>query len=502
LTLFTGNTTLSRLCSHAFPPLGRRQFSSSKSATRKESIYNVDIQIHNGEFGVLDDYTLDHLKGEENSNIWTLASNGGHLDNWIGEADIQGYVELALKDIIKGAQLKDRTYIAKEHTFSISRMVGKHQDRVDVTTIVNDTMSVVGVCEVKLPGVKMDVAAQVVDYMLDLRNSFSVRYVFGLLTTYEEWRIFWFSDTNQAAQETDRKMYDDLCLQGSATDYIRSDKVDVYASRVYHHTDTHLVEVLASLFHKSIMSPIAFPVAFIDPSRIYVKATTHSVLYQPLPRSLATFTFDMPSEQHSTFHILKYFHRGGDGRVALCCNEVGQLGVLKFAINPEKDLNPEATLWNQLWGTHVRVVSVNERSALLMPFCLHIRVVDGQPKFCGLREWSGITTSFIDHHEVKDKINVDQLAMYQENPSLACRQALERMCELSVEHDDWKWQHVALWPKYNQATNVFDLQPIFIDLTRVKEMKDTREKVFERMEEMMLKSLNHSSKLVNKFTTT
>jgi hypothetical protein len=445
--------------------------------------------MHDGEFGVLDDYSLDHLKHEEGSRIWAKAVRRGHLGYWIGEAAIKRWVEVALDDIILDAELYDQIYIGEEHTFSITRAVGKHQDTVDITTIFNASFSVVGVCEVELPGFEMDSAARIVDYMLDLRNSYSVRYVFGLLTTYEEWRIFWFSDTNQAAQETQRKRYDDLCLQGSATDYSLSDKVDLYASRVYHHTDTALVEVLASLFHKSSMSPMAFPVAFIDKSRMYVTVSSQSVRYQPLPKAFTAFTFDMPSAQYSTFHILKYCHRGADGRVALCCNEVGQLGVLKFPIDDVIDLNAEAHLWNRLWHTQVRVVTINEKSALLMPFSFHIKVVDNRPQFCGLGEWSNFASSSFSNDEVNGSINLVQLAEYQANPSLACRKALDRMCELHLEHDDLRWRHVALLPEFNQATNVFDLRPIFLDLTRVSDMVDTKEKVFQRTESMMITEL-------------
>lgn len=59
---------------------------------------------------------------------------------------------------------------------------------------------------------------QVVDYMIDLRNVFDVRYVFGIITTYDEWRVFWLEDTERAAAITDKDVYDEQCAALSATD--------------------------------------------------------------------------------------------------------------------------------------------------------------------------------------------------------------------------------------------------------------------------------------------
>ncbi len=55
--------------------------------------------------------------------------------------------------------------------------------------------------------------------MLDLRNSFNVRFVFGIVTTYEKWRVYWFKDTDAAARSTSKTEFDNLCLSGSANDY-------------------------------------------------------------------------------------------------------------------------------------------------------------------------------------------------------------------------------------------------------------------------------------------
>jgi hypothetical protein len=47
------------------PPLGLRLFSSNKSTTRKDSVYNVKVNLKDGNFGVLDTLTTDRLDGSK-----------------------------------------------------------------------------------------------------------------------------------------------------------------------------------------------------------------------------------------------------------------------------------------------------------------------------------------------------------------------------------------------------------------------------------------------------
>jgi hypothetical protein len=260
--------------------------------------------------------------------------------------------------------------------------MAKHQDRVDVTTLVNDTKSIAGVCEVKLPGFNMDSVCQIVDYMIDLRNSFNVRFVFGILSTYQKWRILWFSDdTENAASETSRARFDQLCLAGTANDYtISGDTVNVKLSRVFEYSEIELVESLVTLLYKVSMTPVASPQNFIELHKKYIVAKKESFRYESLPSEpskLEYFSYKMPDALCQSFYILQYYHRGGDGRVALCCSKDGRLCVLKFLLNrdgEEEALNRERDLWNVLWETKCRVVQINRRFALLMPFCFHIRI--------------------------------------------------------------------------------------------------------------------------------
>jgi 3D (Asp-Asp-Asp) domain-containing protein len=203
----------------AFPPLGRRQlYSSAKSTTRLESVYGIKAEVHSGTFAILKEFKQDHLT-RATSLLWTEAETGT-LADWSGEIDIQTYIKNALMDCLKISPLLQKLSIYRERTFSVARIMdNKKGNKVDLTFFVNDTSSITGVAEVKVPGSKMDDIYQIVDYMVDLRNSFNVRFVFGVYTTYEKWKILWFEDSQEAANSDSTEQYDELCLAGSANEY-------------------------------------------------------------------------------------------------------------------------------------------------------------------------------------------------------------------------------------------------------------------------------------------
>lgn len=46
-------------------------------------------------------------------------------------------------------------------------------------------------------------ARRVLQYMCMLRTQYGLRYVFGIVTNYAEWRIVWLPDCDAAAQATE-----------------------------------------------------------------------------------------------------------------------------------------------------------------------------------------------------------------------------------------------------------------------------------------------------------
>ena len=463
----------------AFPPLGRRQlYSSGKSTTRQKSIYDITVQVESGTFGILKE--LKPYLNKTTSLLWTEGETGT-LADWSGKVDIQTYVKRALMDCFKVCPLLRKLFIHRHQTFSFAQIMdNKRGNSTDTTVFVRDSSSITGAVEIKLPGSNLENIGQIVDYMVDLRNSFNVRYVFGVYTTYEEWKILWFEDSQVAAESNSMEQYDKLCLEGSANEYaIRNGKVKIFQSKTYQFCDPELVECLVTLLYKVSMTPVYNPTKFIDNRSRYVYATAKSLQYRTLPKSLQYFKYSMPPKQTRNFYILSYFHRGGDGRVALVTSESGHLAVIKFLYQDgdldslKKALLDERNRWETLWQVQCRVVELNGRLGLLMPFCIPFN--ERSCKFSSLSTWNRIRSNY-DYdtlsEELEDCVNTQELDTYQESPLLAAKEALFAVSEKLSSHMDLSFRHVALLPKWNTQTGVYHFQPILIDLTRVESELD------------------------------
>ena len=70
--------------------------------------------------------------------------------------------------------------------------------------------------------------------------------------------------------------------------------------------------------------------------------------------------------------------------------------------------------------------------------------------------------------ELESCVNTQLLDIYQNSPLLAAKQALSVVSEKSCSHMDLSLRHVALLPKWNSQSCVYDFQAILLDLTRVE----------------------------------
>lgn len=109
--------------------------------------------------------------------------------------DVQQLVKAVLQDAITAAGLGHMLKCYNE--LSIFKL------RPDIWVVMNDRGVPVGVCEVKKPGRSIInssfVHGQIYDYMLRLRSFHGLRYVFGIVSTYEQWRLYWLDDCAAAA---------------------------------------------------------------------------------------------------------------------------------------------------------------------------------------------------------------------------------------------------------------------------------------------------------------
>jgi len=318
------------------------------------------------------------------------------------------------------------------------------------------------------------VHGQIYDYMLRLKTFFGLRNVFGIVSTYKEWRFYWFPETDGAANTTDRTPYvqsddDDASFLTSfmfedeeestfeeemdeepSLEADIADELDISVelpnARVVHGTHViawdhkHLVKGLISLLWKMHDSPYD-DVTLIDNNRPYIVMTDEQWSWRKItwPKKFKLNYNRMPAKSTKYFILLKDYRGGVDGRVWLICTFSGSVGVIKFsqkAGNAERYLKAECNIWHTVWDNRPRVIKLANDWALLMPF---VSTYEGKPVS-------------------KDKQRV-------------VIGAIDTMAQKGMCHTDLKWRHVGL---------LSPTKAVLFDLARVREnvpQSEAREKM-------------------------
>ncbi|KAJ3070316.1 hypothetical protein HK102_006711 [Quaeritorhiza haematococci] len=465
-----------------FPPLGPYNLGKSQSSSKTPQSPHLSGQSVTWEpfahFGILREYTLEKLINSK-SILWQQAQEkGGNLGGWNGESMIQQFVHGAFDDVVRLARLLEELTLYKEVYFV-------SQFRPDIGIIRNHAGTVVGVCEVKKPSRRSgsnrsdledeDLLRQITNYMLELRYSHGLTFVFGIITTYEEWRILWFDDTDPAARADNLEQMNALTAAAAKTPAPHDVEKGFY-TRVFKHTEPALVEALVTLSHKMYLAPTHPPSSFLVSGRKFASVTATRFTWELLPKEHFRLSYEMPSNRFDgPFFLLRSYHGGGDGRVWLAASTKGKLAVIKYSVDGDNDsLNAEAARWREIWDVpDVRVITVMGRPALVIPFAFHVRrdPGSGTPTFMPAHEWTGSmrnltnVAAILDNREISDNTNFDEepFQTYINNPLEAARVALDHMAEKGWEHDDVEWRHVALLPKQQPHTGRWTVTPIMID---------------------------------------
>lgn len=111
-----------------------------------------------------------------------------------------------------------------------------------------------------------------------------------------------------------------------------------------------------------------------------------------------------------------------------------------------------------------------------MPFAFHGLNVESKVVFRPLNSWCGIDdVSSICLEDIVDSTSTKtfdktSVAQWFDNPAAAaqCARSITQLGNAGFVHDDLHWRHVALLPVKN-ATGVWTVQPILIDLTSVRD---------------------------------
>eukprot|EP01137_Pigoraptor_chileana_P021798 Opistho-2@85940 len=302
--------------------------------------------------------------------IWTFLGTKRNL-TWMTEADVQFLVQCVISDAAEAVGISIHTY----QEINVDRIKG------DIWVVARDRIPI-GVIEVKCPTTRnahndTHVYGQLFNYMARLRALHNVRHVFGILTTYDKWRVCWLDalgddKIEEYAASTDippqpaRLSATDMVArissivsQLSATDYSIDDddngddngddnntgaatssdtaessnaaiSRNLNISPVYTWNDKDLPTILASTIVKMAYSPREDDRALVAPGRAYSIVSNHPPTFEKCD-SLA-LKWKMPNPSCKTFILLKDLHGGAHGRVYLACSKGGHVCVLKFPV--------------------------------------------------------------------------------------------------------------------------------------------------------------------------
>ena len=454
-----GNSVLN----HGLPPamfLGSQ--SSSISTSDHESAQLFEKELGNIEH----DGTL--LDSSFNLTIWNKHNNV--MRKRLGElecasvTDLCSYVKIVLEDITEEAGLNLSCLQQKS-------LFGKYKPDLWVVCLFGVP---VGVIEVKKPtGSPLDdesVFGQMYDYLSQLNQYIGRSHAFGILTTYNEWRIVWLPDSNDVAAQSTTVNEDgiDKLVQGPK-EFLPSDIPDwdeeitsfetlidqsqpqerrlIFGTAVMKWNDIELPQYLLSVLYKMASSPThPISITALQCNRSYIHLKKAKWGWGRVAKEEnVSFGAQVP-KNFQTAYLFADLGGGGDGWVWLACTPKGNACVLKFSDDKES-LDKEAAIWNEVWKCEVLVKILNNRSVLVMPWLKHCTEDD-----------------------------------YANDPNIrsAVNEAVEKFANAGYLHDDIHYRHIGLFRKNSR------LQALLFDLARVSHTESSEDAISEMMQKLTI----------------
>jgi len=263
------------------PSLGTLR-DGSRCSIPSESLRHEAVVAEQAKFAVCED-----LKLISKGNVVWQPQFLQKVRTYTTENDIRNLVIDVLLEAIVAAGLSGKVNCLSE--LSVFDL------RADIWLVMSHDRPV-GVVEVKLPGEKImrspNVYGQIFDDMMSLRSFHGLKHVFGIVTTYEEWQIFWLPETMTAAASTVAPPLElrlappemkneevECCVQKEdeegAEALSSAMPQKCYRGGVFKSNAADLPLTLCSLFRKMNASPSGH-VKLLDDSRPYVVMTPPS----------------------------------------------------------------------------------------------------------------------------------------------------------------------------------------------------------------------------------
>jgi hypothetical protein len=388
-----------------FPPLNYALSTSGPSIPRNHD----PATIVEGRFGLLQINNISHIP----SALWSQYDYDGLAVS--SEADVVYQVRLALVEVIRALGLHFKLH----SEIQIFRM------RPDIYIVSTASGIPKGVVEVKKAGeVSMTngfIAGEVFDYMMHIRSLFGVREVFGILTSYDEWRVCWLPDdeskelavaeslpevrvfetpTKAKTGPSDIATKDDSPTVATPSKNITAHRCDIADDEnfVVEKDDQEAERVLCgSAIWKledandgALFRFVSSILTKMDRSSLVPRDLSRCTRVEGIIRVITTTTYlwkhvtleqglqwdKYPRQGVKHFYIWDDLGHGIDGRALLASTAGGAVCVLKFFFLKEQEdamkikADKELQLWHRIYPEykkHVRVVKLVGRPVLMMP---------------------------------------------------------------------------------------------------------------------------------------
>lgn len=334
---------------------------------------------------------------------------------------------------------------------------------------------------------------QIYDYMMSQKHFYNQKYVFGILTTLDEWKFCWLPDTDECARE-------DFLLPESHVSQFKNKPREIHSTKIYSHRDKNLVKIILSIIIKCYYSP-CYPVSIFSVKRTYVRLTKTNwkwVQYKGkfLDKLNTNITLDVYPNSTVGFTVLKYFKGGNYSKVRLAISDEGNFVILKEFVEDIFDEVIDNELYCWIYGNQINNVYIEticNKKSLVMPLAFNIHKDDIKKKLyipLDLKIWSVEKNVISDMLPDKLEILNNQLKEFTNDGfEYILRTAIEDFARSGCIHKDLEVRHFALYPVIENG-NIIRLKPILIDFDHV-EINKTYQEAFSYMNEVVNKIIKN-----------
>lgn len=440
-------------------------------------------------------------------------------DNIIQFADeeaIKTKVEMYFNDLINMTRLHVKTSngsIALRAEDKIYNNKGEMKTRLrpDLWGILKDDFRLFIVSEIKVKGIieapkrlpkgkipkivhiveNNEVIGQIYDYLMMLKNFYGQKYVIGIITTLQEWKICWLPDTDIYACN-DNTNYISRFSENEDTNFLNSlPERSICSTSIIQHDDPNLTKTILSALIKGYESP-CYPVKMFSTERTYVRLTENNwrwIQYDKndLEKLNRNITLDVWKNETVGFTVLKYFNGKKYSKVRLALSDDGNYVVLKEFSNEinQIDIQYELDCWhaaNNICSVYLDTVVM--KRTIVMPLVFNIHEKFGKLYIpMNLKYWSVQPSAKSDVlPEYLENINL-QLKEYDNYPSLKeiCEIAIDKCARANCIHADLTYRHIGLYPVIENKI-LLHLEPVLIDFDRI-EISDSYDFAYLKMKE-------------------